>query len=41
VNEKKTLIYVLFLTIFINIGFAMSEKNKTQMSNLPKIKMLK
>jgi hypothetical protein len=26
--RKKTLIYVLFLTIFINIGFAMSEKKQ-------------
>ena len=27
--RKKTLIYVLFLTIFINIGFAMSEKKQS------------
>jgi hypothetical protein len=26
--RKKTLIYVLFLTIFINVGFAMSEKKQ-------------
>jgi len=28
--RKKTLIYVLFLTIFINIGFAMSEKKQSK-----------